>query len=112
MIFASSFEPLTPAECSVIMGMNGEEALSYANREAKEKQVPQSILKGYVEEAKKDAEQDRQSFNDEISSIRKNAYEEDLKKNATYAAIISLLVMILGRYFVKSVKWVNANKTK
>ena len=42
----------------------------------------------------------------------KYAFEEDLKKNATYASIISLLVMILGRYFVKSVKWVNVNKTK
>ncbi len=61
---------------------------------------------------KKDAEQDRQSFNGEISSIRKYAFEEDLKKNATYASIISLLVMILGRYFVKSVKWINVNKTK
>lgn len=33
--------------------MNGEEALSYANREAKDKQLPQSILKQYEEEAKK-----------------------------------------------------------
>ena len=112
LVFAHSFEPINASDHSLIMGMNGEEALSYANREAKEKQLPQSILKQYEEEAKKDAEQDRQSFNDEISSIRKYAYEKDLKKNATYAAIISLLVMILGRYFVKSVKWVNANKTK
>ena len=92
--------------------MNDKEALSYANREAKEKQLPQSILKQYEEEAKKDAEQERQSFNDEISSIRKYAFEKDLKKNATYVSIISLLVMILGRYFAKSVKWVNVNKTK
>ena len=112
MAFAYSFEPLNAVDYSLIMGMNGEEALSYANRIAKEKQLPQLLLQQYEEEAKKDAEQERQSFNDEISSIRKYAYEEDLKKNATYAAIISLLVMILGRYFVKSVKWVNANKTK
>lgn len=111
LFFAHSFEPINAVDYSLIMGMNGEEALSYANREAKDKQLPQSILKQYEEEAKKDAEQD-QSFNDEISSIRKYAFEEDLKKNATYASIISLLVMILGRYFVKSVKWVNVNKTK
>ena len=111
LVFANSFEPINAADYSLIMGMNGEEALSYANREAKEKELPQSLLEQYEEEAKKDAEQDRQSFNDEISSIRKYAYEEDLKNNAIYAAIISLLVMILGRYFVKSVKWVNANKT-
>lgn len=111
LVFANSFEPINAADYSLIMGMNGEEALSYANREAKEKELPQSLLEQYEEEAKKNAEQDRQSFNDEISSIRKYAYEEDLKNNAIYAAIISLLVMILGRYFVKSVKWVNANKT-
>ena len=50
---------------------------------------------------KKDAEQDRQSFNDEISSIRKYAFEEDLKKNATYASIIRTLVPdMLLRYCV------------
>ena len=110
--FVHSIEPINAIDYSLIMGMNGEEALSYANREAKEKQLPQSILKQYEEEAKKDAEQDRQSFNDEISSIRKYAFEKDLKKNATYVSIISLLVMILGRYFAKSVKWVIVNKTK
>lgn len=109
--FVNSFEPINAADYSLIMGMNGEEALSYANREAKNKELPQSLLEQYEEEAKKDAERDKQSFNDEISSIRKYAYEKDLQKNATYAAIISLLVMVLGRYFVKSVKWVSTNKT-
>lgn len=105
------FEPISAADYSLIMGMNREEALSYANREAKKKELPQSLLEQYEEVAKKDAERDRQSFNEEISDIRKYAYEKDLQKNATYAAIISLLVMVLGRYFVKSVKWVSANKT-
>ena len=101
MFFAHSFEPINAVDYSLIMGMNGEEALSYANREAKDKQLPQSILKQYEEEAKKDAEQDRQSFNDEISSIRKYAFEEDLKKNATYASIIRTLVPdMLQRYCV------------
>jgi hypothetical protein len=111
LIFANSFEPISAADYSLIMGMNKEEALSYANREAKKKELPQSLLEQYEEVAKKDAERDRQSFNEEISDIRKYAYEKDLQKNATYAAIISLLVMVLGRYFVKSVKWVSTNKT-
>lgn len=51
--FAHSFEPINAVDYSLIMGMNGEEALSYANREAKDKQLPQSILKQYEEEAKK-----------------------------------------------------------
>lgn len=88
LFFAHSFEPINAVDYSLIMGMNGEEALSYANREAKDKHLPQSILKQYEEEAKKDAEQDRQSFNDEISSIRKYAFEEDLKKNATYVVCL------------------------
>lgn len=110
-VFANSFEPINDADYSLIMGMNGEEALSYTKRKAKEKELPQSLLEQYKEEAKKDAEQVRQSFNDEISSIRKYAYEKDLKENTIYSAIICLLIMIFGRYIVKSVKWVNANKT-
>lgn len=62
-------------------------------------------------QAKGDAARDIQDWNDTINNHRRWGYEEDLKKNAIYAAIISLLVMILGRYLVKSVKWVNANKT-
>lgn len=62
-------------------------------------------------QAKADAARDIQDWNDTINNHRRWGYEEDLKKNAIYAAIISLLVMILGRYLVKSVKWVNANKT-
>lgn len=53
LFFARSFEPINAVDYSLIMGMNGEEALSYANREAKDKQLPQSILKQYEEEAKK-----------------------------------------------------------
>lgn len=53
LFFAHSFEPINAVDYSLIMGMNGEEALSYANREAKDKQLPQSILKQYEEEAKK-----------------------------------------------------------
>lgn len=53
LVFAHSFEPINAVDYSLIMGMNGEKALSYANRKAKEKQLPQSILKQYEEEAKK-----------------------------------------------------------
>ena len=72
------------------------------------KQSSPNILK---EESKEAAKRDIGDWNDTINNQRRWGYEEDLKNNAIYAAIISLLVMILGRYFVKSVKWVNANKT-
>lgn len=109
---ANNFEPISAVDYSFIMGMNGEEALSYANREAKEKDLPQSLLEQLESAAKRDAEQDQQEINDEISGIRRNAFKEDVKKNAIYVAIISFVVMILGRYFIKVVKWVNANKTR
>lgn len=63
------------------------------------------------EEAKDAAKRDIGDWNDTINNHRRWGYEEDLKNNAIYAAIICLLVMILGRYLVKSIKWVNANKT-
>lgn len=63
------------------------------------------------EEAKEAATRDIENWNDTINNHRRWGFEEDLKKNAFYAAIICLLTMVLGRYLVKSVKWVNANKT-
>ena len=62
-------------------------------------------------EAKEAATRDVEEWNNTINNHRRWGYEKDLKKNAFYAAIISLLTMVLGRYLVKSVKWINANKT-
>lgn len=63
------------------------------------------------EEAKEEAAKDIQNWNETINDYRKIGYEDDLKKNAIYASIICLLVMILGRYFVKLIKWVDTNKS-
>jgi len=112
---SSIFEDLIPhysanisaSELSLIMGMNAEEALNHANLNSKG--ISKESLEEFKEEAKRAAKRDRDSFNEKISSIRKRAYKEDLKKNATYVAIISLLIMILGRYMVKLIKWVNTN---
>lgn len=51
-------------------------------------------------------------WNDSINSARKWGYEEDMKKNATYASIICLVLCVLGRYLIKLTKWVDENKTK
>ena len=50
--FVHSIEPINAIDYSLIMGMNDKEALSYANREAKEKQLPQSILGMLVNQSK------------------------------------------------------------
>lgn len=63
------------------------------------------------EEAKTRAARDIQDWNERINDGRRRGYEDDLKKNAIYAAIISLLTMILGRYIIKLIKWVDTNKT-
>lgn len=69
-------------------------------------------LEQLKKEAKQNAKKDIEGWNNEINSYRKDGYKEDLKKNALYAAIISILIMVLGRYIIKSAKWVNTNKSK
>lgn len=64
------------------------------------------------ERAKAEAIKDIQDWNNTINSRRRWGYEEDLKKNAIYAAIISLLTMILGRYIIKLIRWTNSHKTE
>lgn len=64
------------------------------------------------EQAKTRAARDIQDWNDRINNGRRWGYEDDLKKNAIYAAIISLLTMILGRYIIKLIKWTNSHKTE
>lgn len=63
------------------------------------------------EDAKTRAAEEIQDWNNTINHGRQRGYEDDLKKNAIYAAIISLLTMILGRYIIKLIKWVDTNKT-
>lgn len=111
VVFASGFEPISSIEASRIWGMNANEALTYANQVAKEKSLPQELLEEFKTKAMEDAKNDRDSFNQEISIDRKTAYKEDIKKNAIYAAIISLTIMIPGRYIIKVFKWVNTNRT-
>ena len=66
-------------------------------------------LIGYV---KRTTANDILDWNENVNYNRKYAFKEDLKKNALYAAIISILIMVLGRYIIKSAKWVNKNKTE
>lgn len=69
-------------------------------------------LESAKEHAKTKAAEEIQDWNNTINYGRQRGYEDDLKKNAIYAAIISLLTMILGRYIIKLIKWTNSHKTE
>lgn len=112
LAFTNSFEPISSADAYMISQMSSERALEYANQVAKEKDLPESLLEEYQYSAKEIAKEEKESFFEEVSYSRQYGYEEDLKQNAIYAAIISVLLMILGRYLIKLVKWVHSNKTK
>ena len=96
-----SFENPSPKQC-LEQAEALEKRLKYSEEE----------IKFWRDQAKKDAKRDKQDWNDTINNQRKWGYQEDLKKNATYASIICLLLMVLGRYLVKLVKWVSTNKTE
>lgn len=50
-------------------------------------------------------------WNNDINYQRKYGYERELKEHAKYAAIITLIICILGRYLYLLVKWVLRNKS-
>lgn len=103
--------PISATDMSFIMSADAQGALNFANEIAKRKKIPQELLNRSKEVAKQEAQKDKKDFQEEISSIRKFSYEEDFSKNAKYAVICCLLTFILGRYFIKLVKWVGINKT-
>ncbi len=62
--------------------------------------------------AKDSAKEDIENWNFTINHDRKIGFNRDMEENAKYASIISLLLCILGRYFIKLTKWVVKNKTE
>ena len=107
-----SYEPLTPADVALSIELSPDGALRNAEMKAKEKRIPSGVLDDLKKQAEQKAIDDKNSFNEEISDIRKYAFEEDLQKHMLWSAIIALCVTILGRYLIKSIKWVSENKTE
>ena len=107
-----SYEPLTPADVALSIELSPDGALRNAEMKAKEKRIPSDVLDDLKKQAEQKAIDDKNSFNEEISDIRKYAFEEDLQKHMLWSAIIALCVTILGRYLIKSIKWVSENKTE
>ena len=80
-------------------------------RELKHKRFEQED-KELENEAKRIAERNREYFFDKIDNTRKYRSEEDLKVYSKYGLLISLSVTVLGRYLIKTIKWVAKNKSK
>jgi len=62
--------------------------------------------------AVEEANRNKQELLDTLNFHRYEGFREDLKKNAIWSLIISLCFFVIGRYIIKSFKWVNANRTK
>jgi hypothetical protein len=46
-----------------------------------------------------------------INYYRKEYFKSDFEEHSKYAIIISFILTIVGRYFIKLFRWVNINKT-
>lgn len=107
----AKYKQMTDADYLHLSSLSPEQALDEAKEQAKVKKISDEYFAQLMQEAKDDAKKDRDSFNEEISSIRKDAYEEELHKQMLWAAIITLSLMIIGRYFILACKWVFRNKS-
>ena len=96
-----SFESPTPKQC-----------LEYAESLEKQLKYNEEEIKYWKTQAKDNAKRDKQDWTDTINMYRRSGFDDDVKKNATYASIICLVLCVLGRYIVKLTKWVGKNKTE
>lgn len=73
--------------------------------------IKEEQFEQYKQDAIEEAKRNRDSYNEYLSDIRQSAYKEDLHKNMRLAAVFSLCLMIIGRYFILACKWVRRNRT-
>ena len=64
-----------------------------------------------IKEAKELADNNKKKFEEEINSTRERRASNDLEKHLKYSILIAVAVTVFGRYFIKGIKWVAANKT-
>ena len=62
-------------------------------------------------QAKSDLWEAQKSMKICISRDRKEYFKSDFEEHSKYAIIISFILTIVGRYFIKLFRWVNINKT-
>lgn len=91
---------------------SAKQCLEKAESLEKQLGLSQDDIDLYREQAKENAQKDKDDWAATINMYRKSGYEEDMKTNATYASIICLVLCVLGRYLVKLTKWVGENRTE
>ena len=107
----SEFNPMGTSDYLYLSNLTPERALEEAKRQAKVKNISDEYFAQLTQEAKEEAKRERDSFNEEISNIRKDAYEDELHAHMIWAGVFSLALMIFGRYFVLACRWVSRNKS-
>ena len=64
-----------------------------------------------VKEAKEKANQNKEDLLANINENRQLSAKNDFEKHLRYCILISLALTLFGRYLIKGIKWVAANKT-
>lgn len=103
--------PLSGSTLALSMNLKPEDALRIADEMANNKEIPTTIIEKIKNNAKSNAQEDREDFNSSITSIRIAGHKKDLEHKMTICTIISLVFFIGGRYLIKFRKWVIKNKT-
>lgn len=73
--------------------------------------ISKSDIKEMKKQAKEDAANDVKEWNSRVNKNRKDEFLNNLKRNASYVALISLVLSIIGRYLSMLAQWVKLNKT-
>lgn len=63
-------------------------------------------------QAVEEANRNKIDFLENINSIRLDGFKEDFSKHAIWSAFICLLLFVVGRYIIVSVKWIDNNRSK
>ena len=63
-------------------------------------------------QAVEEANRNKIDFLENINSIRQDGFKEDFSKHAIWSAFICLLLFVVGRYIIVSVKWIDNNRSK
>lgn len=106
-----NFNPTNDAEYNSVASMSKEKAQNYADNMARNKKLSKERQEALKNEAIQEAQIGKEELWNTLNDYRQSGYEDDLKKNTVWAAIIAFSLTILGRYFIKFGAWVIKNRT-
>lgn len=109
--YNKGYKELLSYQGPIVVPSTRDACLRNAQEIERKWKLSDDVIASKKEEAIKTSQKDIERWNSEINCDRKYGYERELKENAKYAAIICLLVCILGRYLYLLIKWVLRNKS-